>query len=159
MKNLILLFLIFTIGINTIIAQTWTHDFETSGGYSLNASECTDGANDYFIRTDGSNINDGPSGAQGSFYFAAQDIDGACGVPGAFGTMLFNDININGCTGLSFEVLAATFNSAGWDNSDYVHILYDIDNSGTWTNLIWFENDGSTFNSTAQLDTDFNGRM
>jgi hypothetical protein len=141
------------------ISQTWTHNFEAAGGYTVSAAECTDSADDYFIRTDGSNTNDDPTGPQGSFYFAAQDIDaaGCPAIAGANATIDFDDIDISGCTGLSFEVLAATFNTAGWDDNDFVHIYYDIDNSGVWTNLIWFENDGTAFNSAASVDTDFNG--
>lgn len=140
-------------------SQTWTHDFETAGGYTTSDPECTDNADDYFIRTDGSNVNDDPTGIQGSFYFAAQDIDaaGCPAITGANATMLFDNINISGCSGLSFEIFLAAFNSGGFDASDYVHIYYDIDNSGTWSNLIWIENDGTAFNTTAMIDTDFNG--
>ncbi len=143
---------------NIAISQTWTHDFETAGGYTTSIPECTDNSDDYFIRTDGSNVNDDPTGIQGSFYFGAQDIDGApCTGPSGNATILFDDINISGCSGMSLEVWAAQFNGSGWDNSDYVRITYDIDNSGTFNNLIWFENDGATFNTSGQQDTDFDG--
>lgn len=152
-----MVFLFFSL--SNSFAQTWTHDFESAGGYTANNAECSDGSDDYFIRTDGSNTNDNPTGAQGSFYFAAQDLDAATcpAIVGAIGILDFDDIDISTCTGLSFEVWAASFNGAGWDNSDYVHIYYDIDNSGTWTDLIWFENDGTGFNTSAMVDTDFNG--
>ncbi len=138
--------------------QTWTHDFETAGGYTTSNTECTDNADDYFTRTDGSDVNDDPTGIQGLYYFAAQDIDaaGCPAIPSANGTMIFNDVSIAGCTGLSFEMYAAAFNS-GWDDVDFVHIYYDIDNSGTWTNLIWFENNGATFNSAPMVDANFDG--
>lgn len=143
---------------NIVFAQNWTHDFETAGGYTTSIPECTDNSDDYFIRTDGTDVNDDPTGIQGSYYFGAQDIDGApCTGPSGNATLLFNDISISGCSGMTLEVWAAHFNSAGWDNSDYVHITYDIDNSGTFSNLIWFENDGTTFNTAGQLDTDFDG--
>lgn len=144
---------------NISLSQIWTHNFETAGGYTTNASECTDGTFDYFTRTDGSNIGDDPTGQEGSYYFAAADLDaGGCpGIGSAIGRLDFNDIDIIGCSGLSFEILAASPSPfEGWDNSDYVHILYDIDNSGTWTNLLWFEGSGGTNVSTRQ-DTNFDG--
>ena len=158
MLRLIIIF-IFALFQFSSYSQTWTHDFETAGGYTTSDAECTDGSDDYFIRTDGSNTNDDPTSPQGSFYFAAQDIDaaGCPAIAGANGTLDFDDIDISNCTGLSLEILAATFNTSKWDNVDYVHILYDIDNSGTWSNLIWFENNGATYNTVAQVDTDFNG--
>lgn len=141
-----------------LFAQTWTHDFEVAGGYATSIPECTDNADDYFIRTNGTNVNDNPTGIQGAFYFGAQDIDGApCTGPSGNATLLFDDIDISTCSGMTLQVLAAHFNNNGWDVGDYVHINYDIDNSGTFSNLIWFENNGATFNSAGQLDTDFDG--
>ena len=143
-------------------AQTWTHDFETLGGYTTSDPECTTNAYDYFIRTDGTNIGDVPTAGtqQGSFYFAAQDIDATTcpEIAGSTATLDFDDIDINGCSGLSFEVLLAEPSLYdGWDNGEYVHIYYDIDNSGTWSNLIWIENDGLGTNGPTLIDTDFNG--
>ena len=55
-------------------------DFEdTNVTYTTNVPEFTDGAGDFFTRTDGSNIGafyDNISGVQGSGWFAVMDIDG-----------------------------------------------------------------------------------
>lgn len=155
-----LIVLFFSLLSNISFGQNWTHDFETAGGYAASDAECTDGTFDYFIRTDGSNITDTPTGEQGSFYFAAQDIDAATcpAITGGNGSLLFDDININGCTGLSFQALVAHVSVfSGWDNDEFLHIDYDIDNSGIWTNLLWFENNGGGTNQIAQQDTDFDG--
>ncbi|NRA12170.1 MAG: hypothetical protein HRT57_09475, partial [Crocinitomicaceae bacterium] len=47
-------FLISLLVCSSSYAQTWTHDFETAGGYTTSDPECTDAGDDYFIRTDGS---------------------------------------------------------------------------------------------------------
>ena len=66
----------------TMLAQ---FNFETPGGYSTSIPEFTDFVNpgtgtdgrDYFIRTDGTNTRaETYTNKQGSYYFAAQDIDG-----------------------------------------------------------------------------------
>lgn len=144
----------------TALTQTWTHDFESTGGYITSHPECTDNSSDYFIRTDGSNIGTDPTGVQGSFYFGGQDLDasGCPNISGARASITFDDINISGCSGLSLQFLAASIVSgtSGWDDSDYAHIEYQLDNSGTWVNLMWFEGTGG-FNTVPSVDTDFNG--
>ena len=140
--------------------------FETAGGYSTTIPEFTDivgGINasgrDYFIRTDGSNINGETfNNIQGNYYFAAQDIDGEGAILPV--TFLMNNVNISGYSNIELRVYLAEDDLAAnqnWDNPDFVHFNYDIDNSGTFTNLLWIENDGSTFNSAPFIDTDFDG--
>ncbi len=98
---------------------------------------------------------------QGSFFFAAQDID-ASGCPAAIlpAVILFDDINISGYTNLELRVYLAEDDALDgnedWDASDYVHFDYDIDNSGTFQNGIWIESSGAT-NTTANIDTDWDG--
>lgn len=138
----------------------WTLNFESSGGYSTSITEFTDGYYDFFIRTDGSNIGSNfvVTNIQGSWYFAAEDIDGEGATLPV--TLTIDDINISGYAGLSFYVFLAEDDDGtnqDWDEPDYVHIDYDIDNSGSFSNLIWIENDGSTYNSAPYIDTDFDG--
>ncbi|GAA3600287.1 T9SS type A sorting domain-containing protein [Flavivirga amylovorans] len=137
--------------------------FETPGGYSTDITEFTDQAistgRDYFIRTDGSTINGVVfSNIQGSYYFAAQDIDGeGATLPVRF---LMNNVNISGYTSLEFRVhLAEDDDGANedWDDSDFVHFNYDIDNTGTFSDLLWIENDGTVFNTEPLIDTDYDG--
>jgi len=85
------------------------------------------------------------------------DIDGEGG--GSPNTLSFTGINIAGKTNLSFSGLFAEDDEGAghhWDASDYVHIDYQIDGSG-YMPLLWFENDGTTFNEEPLQDTNFDG--
>lgn len=160
MKNFILLtFVAFLLGISNINAQFWTLDFETAGGYTTTpATEFTDGGNDYFIRTDGSDITGTYNSPQGSWYFAAQDIDGD--QPTVPCILSIDNINIAGQSGLSFAGLFAEDSGIGWDlANDKVDIEYNID-GGAWQNLIWIRIDQSEtdgLNGPCSIDTDFDG--
>ncbi len=137
--------------------QIYVLDFETSGGYTTSMPERTDNSEDYFIRTDGSNIAATYNSPQGSYFFAAQDID-ADGMSSP-ATLTIDDINIAGYSSLEIRVYIAEDDdgSEDWDKTDYLHIDYDIDNSGTFSNGIWVENDGRTYNSAPYIDTDYDG--
>lgn len=65
-------------------AQLYQETFETDGNparYTTSVAEFTDGTSDYFTRTDGSNIGGSNvyNTPEGSFFFAAQDLDGEGG--------------------------------------------------------------------------------
>ncbi len=145
-------------GQSTILLE----DFEDSTvKYTLSpaAAEYSDGGTDYFTRTDGSsNISThSVSGIQGTMYFAAQDIDGDAETSPQ--TLTFSDIDISGYTSLELRIYLAEEDDGtnqDWDNSDYVRITSNIDDGGA-NNVLWIENDGSTFNSAPFLDTDFDG--
>ena len=137
--------------------------FETDGNgtrYTTSIPEFSDGLGDFFARTEGSNISSSyqVSNPEGSFYFAAQDIDGE----GADSqqTLTFLGIDISGFDNLSFSTLLAEDDASDgnqdWDQPDFVLFEYQIDGGG-YDNLLAIENDGSTFNSAALLDTDFDG--
>lgn len=135
--------------------------FESPGGYITNIPEFTDFSADYFIRTDGTNISTSFNllNAQGSYYFGAEDLDGeGASLPVR---LFINDINITNYSSLEFRVHLAENDSSDsnedWDRPDYVHFNYDINNTGTFSNLLWLENDGSTFNTPAFIDTNFDG--
>ncbi len=145
--------------------QIWSESFETDGNgtrYTTTVAEFSDGFEDFFTRTDGSNITGGynVSGADGDFFFAAQDIDGE----GASATqsLTFEDIDIDGFSSLTFSLLAAEDDASDgeedWDLGDHVRIFYSIDGS-TEQDLIWFESipDGDSFNAVPAQDTDFDG--
>jgi len=132
-----------------------TLDFESPGGYTTSVTEFSDSSNDYFTRTDGSDIG-GVGYTNDGFWFAAQDIDGE----GATLPVSFTwNVDITGFTDLSFDFDVAEDDDGSdedWDAPDYVRAFYSID-GGAEQNLIWFANDGSTFNSAPFLDTDFDG--
>ncbi len=139
--------------------QTQIHvvDFESAGGYTTSIIERTDNSEDYFIRTDGSNISGTYNSPQGLYFFAAQDLD-ADGMSSP-AVLTIDDVNISGYTSLELRVYVAEDDDGSnqdWDDDDYLHIDYDIDNTGTFTNGIWIENSGGT-NTAPFIDTDYNG--
>ncbi len=142
------------VGLGTDI---WSLTFESSGGYSTSIVEFTDNGTDYFKRTDGTDISsESFTSTQGSYYFAAQDIDGEGATLPV--TLTIDDIDISGYTDLSFSVYIAEDDASDsnedWDAADYMHIEYDIGNTGSFSNLIWVESTGST-NTAPTIDTDF----
>ncbi|ERT06679.1 hemolysin-type calcium-binding repeat family protein [Lyngbya aestuarii BL J] len=145
------------------MATVFTETFETDGNgtrYTTSIPEFTDGFSDFFIRTDGSNIISSYNvfNSEGSFYFAAQDIDGEGAASQQ--TLTFSGIDITGFTNLNLSTLLAEDDASDgnqdWDAPDFVSFEYQIDSSG-FTNLLAIENDGSTFNSAPFRDTDFDG--
>ncbi len=133
-------------------------DFENPGGYTTSTPEFSDGYYDYFTRTDGSNIGSGVSyqNIQGSWYFGAQDIDGEGGP--APDTIFLSDISILGYTDLVFSLMlaedAASDGKNDWDEGDFIKVQYDIDNSGTYKDLIAFAG-GPGYNTAPSLDANF----
>jgi len=159
MKKIILFLINIFVTINSFAqTQIFVLDFESEGGYSTSMDEQTDNGEDYFIRTDGSNISATYNNPVGSYFFAAQDLDeDGMSSPA---TLTIEDINIDGYSQLQLRVYLAEDddgNNQDWDDDDYLHIDYDIDNSGSFTNGIWVENDGSDYNSAPYIDTDYDG--
>ncbi|MEM8906475.1 MAG: hypothetical protein AAGD05_01410, partial [Bacteroidota bacterium] len=146
----------------------FTEFFETDGNgtrYTTSTPEFSDGANDFFTRTDGSTVdaNYQVVGQQGNFYFAAQDINGLGG--SAQDTLTFSGINIAGQANLLLDILLAeddaTDGMEDWDNStgdnNFVHIDFQIDGSG-FQNLLHIEGDAPNANNgQARMDRDFDG--
>ncbi|MDO5971533.1 T9SS type A sorting domain-containing protein [Flavivirga aquimarina] len=163
MKKITFSILLFT-AFNFSYGQTKIAEltFESPDGYSTSITEFTDIAissgEDYFIRTDGSNITgESFSNIQGTYYFTAQDLDGE----GASSqqSLLINNINISGYSSLEFRVHIAEDDigaSQHWDDSDFLHFNYDLDNSGIFSDLLWVEGTGGT-NTEPQIDTNFDG--
>ena len=145
------------------MATLFTESFETDGNgtrYSTSIPEFSDGSGDFFTRTDSGNISGGyeVNGIDGSFYFAAQDIDGEGAASQQ--TLEFSGIDVSGFTNLGFNALFAEDDASDgnedWDAPDFVTVEYQIDDGG-FNNLLAFANDGSTFNSAPLQDTDFDG--
>ena len=134
-------------------------DFEdASVEYITSVLEFSDGSEDFFLRTDGSNISGSyeVDGFNGSFYFAAQDVDGEGATPPV--SLVFSAIDIAGLTDLEFSALFAEDDgsSESWDGSDYVRVFASIDGADP-VPIFGIENDGSRFNSAPFVDTDLDG--
>ncbi len=144
------------------MATLFFEGFETDGNgtrYTTSVPEFSDGSGDFFTRTDGSNISSSYQvlNPDGSFYFAAQDINGEGAASQQ--TLTFSGIDITGSSNLNFSTLLAEDDDGSnqdWDASDFVLFEYQIDGGG-FNNLLAIENDGSTFNSAPLQDTDFDG--
>ncbi|WP_293119281.1 ExeM/NucH family extracellular endonuclease [Okeania sp. SIO1I7] len=142
----------------------FVENFETDGNgtrYTTSIPEFSDGAGDFFTRTDGNNIGSFYEvlNPEGSFYFAAQDIDGEGAASQQ--TLTFSGIDISGFTNLNFSTLLAEDDdgsSQDWDVPDFVLFEYQIDGGG-FTNLLGIESvpDGDNFNAVPAQDTDFDG--
>ncbi len=139
----------------------WTLDFEDAGGYTTSIVEFTDGAEDYFTRTDGGNIESAMwnfTNLQESWAFVASDTDGIESTYDVL-TLEVDDIDISGYTDLTFYVFIAEDDDStnqDWDDNTELKFQYDINNSGSWTNLIWVEGSGGT-NTAPYIDTDCDG--
>jgi hypothetical protein len=135
-----------------------TTDFESAGGFTTSTPEFSDGGSDYFIRTDGSdhstfNVYNSP---QGSFYFAANDIDGE----GASETQTLNidGINVANFTNLNVDFLLAEDDDGDdqdWDVGDSFTVWASID-GGADFQIFGVEDQGAT-NTEPLVDTDFDG--
>lgn len=146
------------------MVDIFVESFETDGNgtrYITSVSEFSDGFNDFFTRTNGSNISSSyqVSGQDGDFFFAAQDIDGE--VASSQQTLLFSDINISGFTNLNFSALFAEDDDGtneDWDLPDFVKVEFAID-GGSFQDLLAIESvpDGDNFNAVPAIDTDFDG--
>ncbi|MFK7881176.1 ExeM/NucH family extracellular endonuclease [Roseobacter sp.] len=146
------------------MATILTESFETDGNgtrYTTSVPEFSDGFGDFFTRTDGSNIGSfyEVTGADGDFFFGAQDIDGEGAA--SLQTLNFNGLDIAGLQDLTFSALVAEDDDGtnqDWDLSDSVRVEYQIDGGG-FQNLLAIESvpNGSAFNAPPAVDTDFDG--
>jgi hypothetical protein len=164
MKNLIALIALLAIAGVASADVLLFEDFEDATVTYTPSTEFSDGDEDYFTRgsndtTDRSYTNI-PSGTS---WFGGQDQDDtAAGGPGNDEEhILFSNIDIQGYTDLTFSAYFAeqrpeASGADDIDSTDYLHITYRID-GGAWNDLLWFENDGSTYNTPFSVDTDFDG--
>ncbi|APY10624.1 hypothetical protein BWZ22_04940 [Seonamhaeicola sp. S2-3] len=157
MKKLYFLFSVLLISSASFGQTTVFQESFESTPYAGTISEtCNDTSSDFFTVTDGSDIasNYEVNGYDGTYFFAAQDIDGDCS--SATQTITFDDINISGYTDLTFAILLAEDDSndgnQDWDDSDYFSVSYDIDNSGTFTTLLTADNNSQGTNAEPQVN-------
>lgn len=144
-------------------ALIFSEGFETDGNgtrYVTSTSEFSDGNNDFFTRTNGSNIgtNYQVNGYEGDYFFTAQDIDGEGAQ--ALQNLIFESIDISSFSSLIFNVDIAEDDDGSnqdWDAQDFVSFSYQIDNGG-YTDFLSFEaqtSSGSNFEPA--IDTNFDG--
>jgi hypothetical protein len=133
--------------------------FETPGGYSTSIPEFSYGLYTFFTRADEDisylyQVYD----IQGSYFFVAEDLDGLG--DSETQTLTINDIDISSYTALQLKVFIAEddhSNYQNWDAEDFLHIDYDIDNTGSFSQLLWVESENLSNNSEPRIDTDFDG--
>lgn len=141
----------------------YTLDFESSGGYTTSVTENISETTDYFGRIQGGVDSPNPTftNLQGSYYFGAQDIDGIGSAPTLPVTLNINDINVAGYTSLQLRVYLAEDDDGtnqDWDAADFVHFSVDIDDSGTFVDVLNIEATGSSgTNFAPAIDTNFDG--
>ena len=145
--------------VSFLSAQFWTLDFESASGYTTSIIEFTDGSGDYWLRTDGSDISETYIDPIGTYFFAGMDIDGEGATLPVF--LDIDDIDINGQSNIELTIYLAEADDGSnqdWDPEDYLHIGYDIDNTGSFTPALWVESEISTgYNGAPKIDTDFDG--
>lgn len=149
-------------------------DFEDATvSYTVDGpGEYSDGSEDYFIRTDESNIAGAMTflNKQGSFFFGAHDLDNA--VPGNSGgskirEISFNNIDVSDLTSFTFSGYFAEDDDGGsqdWDDKpgtdsdDYLKVQYSFDGGTSWTTFFAIEgSNAGNFNGEPAIDNDFDG--
>ncbi|WP_204344177.1 T9SS type A sorting domain-containing protein [Psychroserpens algicola] len=163
MKKLYFLCLTALIGLTSFGQTTlYQESFETDTNgtnYTTSVAEFSDGAGDFFLRTDGSDIGSfyEVSGTDGTFFFAGQDLDGeGATLPLSLSTIA---IDVTGLSDVDFAILLAEDDDGtnqDWDEADYMHIFYSID-GGAEQNLLWIESEAAGSNSAPRIDADFDG--
>ncbi len=139
----------------------YTLDFENSGGYTSNKSECANTSGDHFTRTNGSDITTDThyNNLQGSFYFSAQDMNAAPCDGNDLATLTIDQIDITGRTDLHFFIYLAEDDSSDgqedWDNNSRFYVEYSID-GGDFIKILQVANQGSD-NSEPAIDANFDG--
>ena len=147
-----------------------TESFETDGnGTRYTASiEFNDTANDHFQRTDGSDIANvsGPySGIDGTFFWAAEDVDDPQGNGLVEQNVTFTGIDITGFSNLAFSGLFAAGSElppggSDYDSTDYIRVQYQVDGGGFQNGMCFgFERmtAGDNSNEPIGLDADCDG--
>jgi hypothetical protein len=138
-------------------------DFEDATvTYTTSPAEYSDGSQDYFTRTDGSNIGgESFTNVQGTSYFAAQDLNAETGSNAVNpSTQTFGGIDISGLTDLSFSAYFAEDDSADgnedWDSTTELLVEAQIDGGG-YGLIFAIQNDGTTSNTVPQVDINLDG--
>jgi hypothetical protein len=136
-------------------------DFETDGlgtRYS-GTGVFTDGADDYFIRTDGFTEASGiPAFTNfgGSYFWALEDVDSTDN-PGGLSMLDFAGIDLASAGLIQFSLDLGAGGGSVFDSvDDFVHLQFRVD-TGPWQTALSFQNNGQVFNGPLLQDTDFDG--
>jgi hypothetical protein len=159
MKTRCLFSIVFFVSSLMAFSQFFTEDFETPDLYKVTlGGEGRDGKADYFARVTNDSINLSYSGATGVF-FAGQDIDDDGWQGSASPSQLtWSGINIKSKEHIRFEgKFAEVLTGDGHiDKSDFMLLQYRV-NDGEWQNLMFFANNGDTYNDKFYRDYNFDG--
>ncbi|WP_178990723.1 T9SS type A sorting domain-containing protein [Winogradskyella schleiferi] len=122
---------------------------------------CTDGTGDFFTVTDGTNIASfyEVTGADGTFWLAAQDTDGTPECNSGIQTLEYDDIDISSGTNMTLAFIAAEDDDGSnqdWDANTLVYFEIDVNNSGSYTKIFQFAAAGAT-NTEPGVDSNFDG--
>jgi hypothetical protein len=148
-------------------AQFWSESFETDGEgtrYTTSNSFFRT-TSDHFQRTDNAapnaigNVGGDYSGADGSYYWAGEDLDDATGGDGSpLKTMTFTGISIAAMSNIEIRGLFATGNPGnGWDAADELYLEYQVD-AGGYALFMEFAANASTGSNLGMFhDSDLDG--
>ncbi|NDV61270.1 hypothetical protein G0Q06_02265 [Puniceicoccales bacterium CK1056] len=151
--------LLCTRNIEASVLMFETFETEGLGTRFLATNSFSDGADDYFIRTDG---NAGATGIPeythygDTWYWAAEDIDSTDN-PSGEAILDFANIDLTGFDSFTISIDIGAGSIVTFDSvDDFVFVQYRID-AGSWQTALAFQNDGQTFNSNMRQDLNFDG--
>ena len=147
--------------------------FETTSGWSVSPTPCTENDNDYFDRyttgTAPSGLSTGLGSLDGDYFWAGEDMNSyppgspGCLAADAIFTITLDALNITGYTDLNVTIAVNAKDAAkydalglGYENRDYLQIFQCID-SGDTVLIGQFTGLGPASNTRLGLDTDING--
>ncbi|MGK7391164.1 MAG: lamin tail domain-containing protein [Candidatus Cyclobacteriaceae bacterium M2_1C_046] len=148
----------------------WHESFETDGAGNryVTSSSFYDGSQDYFIRTDGSEISiigTAYAAYEGQYFWAGEDLDDI-GDPANDGLstkiIYFDTIKTSSYTSLTFSGLFAAGHNGGagagiYDDEDSVVVYYSIDGGSSFLPGLKFASTGDLSNEPIAWDTNFDG--
>lgn len=158
-KHILRLFLMTLIFISVVLGETLqTVNFEVDGQYySTSPAESNDNTDDpdYWIRTNGTTPviypNVAFSGMEGSYFFAAEDLDYDGGITPHYVTC--DAVSIAGYSNIQVKILVAGRGSGGGkEGEEFLKIQYQYDGGG-FTTVSQFLGNGNYYS----LDADANG--
>ncbi|MCF6307370.1 MAG: hypothetical protein L3J09_05390 [Flavobacteriaceae bacterium] len=152
--------------ITNCLTELVFEDFEdTTVTYTTSIAEFTNGLEDYFTRTDGSNISSSVefTNKVGTGFFAAQDVDGGGATLPVY--LTFENLDIASIGTIFFAGLFAEDDDGGnqdWDSPDNLIAEFSFnanDPIPTWTPFFAIESQGGTGTSNAPplIDTNLDG--
>ena len=150
-----------------IFQETFESEIDDPDSKYTASSPFNDGSHDHWNRTNGddiSNVSAAYSNMEGSFFWAAEDIDDDGGNGFDEQTITFTGIDISGYTNLTFYGLFGAGNEepsggSAYDASDYMKVVYSIDGGVEIDGLCFgYEFYGDATNEPIGLDADCSGR-